>query len=307
MIHAVALAQSASKATTGTGLYKGKIFWINWDLNNNSLPGDLITNGTVRTFTSPSGIVYRATISNIVQTVTPGTFSGANNDSYAGNNMPFGYGDFSSNSTKVIGLSNMQGGAGSGNKVNFRITVTATLPSGTVINAAGLAIAGSESMSGPAEYYQLSVPVASPVLRYLDKYIRNNIWTNMLTRLIVSNSGRTVRATNPGSGESRGDALLLAEDVPFIDVELAALGGQHVAVGVFEELDFSDAPVSYGSAYHIVNSTFTGGNFADGNKDLSTTTNILDTDKATLVDPLLLIDVDTEDAGNNAVSGTNPN
>jgi gliding motility-associated-like protein/uncharacterized repeat protein (TIGR01451 family) len=309
IIHAIGLAQSASKATSGTGLYKDKIFWINWDLDNNLLPKELITNGAERTFTSPSGIVYKATISNIVQTI-PFGFSSANNDSYAGNNMPFGYGGFSSNGTKIIGLSNMvEGGVGSGNKVNFRITVTATLPSGTVITAAGIAIAGSESMSGPAEYYQLSVPAASPVLRYLDKYIKNNTWTNMLTRLIVSNSGRTVKATNPGSGESRGDALLLAEDVPYIDVELAANGGQHVAIGIFEELDFSDAPVSYGSAYHIVNSTFTGGNFPDGNKNLSTTTNVLDTDRATLVDPLLLIgtDVDTEGAGYNAAIGTAPN
>ncbi|PJJ09115.1 gliding motility-associated-like protein [Flavobacterium sp. 1] len=311
IIQTSGLAQSASRATTGTGLYKEKIFWINWDLNSDSLQKDLITNGIVRTFTSPSGIVYRATISNIVQTITPGTFSSAYIDSFGGNNMPFGYGGFSSNGTKMIGLSNkIIGGAGSGNKVNFRITVTATLPSGAIINAAGLAIAGAESMSGPTEYYQLSVPIASPVLRYLDKFIKNDTWTNMITRLIVSNSGRTIKATNPGSGDSKGDALLFAEDVPYIDVELAASGGgQSVAIGIFEELDFSDAPVSYGSAYHIVNSAFTGGNFAAGNKDLSTTTNVLDTDRATLVDPLLLIgtDVDTEGAGYNAAIGTAPN
>ncbi|WP_281638034.1 GEVED domain-containing protein [Flavobacterium marginilacus] len=310
MMYAIGLAQSASRATTGTGLYKDKIYWINWDLNSDLMQGDLITNGIVRTFTSPSGIVYKVTISNIVQTISPGTFSSANIDSYTGNNIPFGYGGFSSNSTKMIGLSNkITGGLGSGNKVNFRITVTATLPSGTVKNAAGLAIAGSESMSSSSEYYQLSVPVTSPVLRYLDKYIKNNTWSNMSTRLIVSNSGRTIRGTNPATGESRGDALLLAEDVPYIDVELAAPGGQHVAIGVFEELDFSDAPVSYGSAYHIINSAFTGGNFPDGNKDLSTTTNVLDTDRAVLVDPLLLIgtDIDAEGTGYNAVAGAIPN
>ena len=311
IIHAIGLAQSASKATTGSGLYKEKIFWINWDLNSNSMQNDLITSGVVRTFTSPSGIIYNATISNIAQTVSPGTFSSANIDSFGGNNMPSGYGGFSSNSTKIIGLSNkIIGGLGNGNTVNFRITVTATLPSGTIINAAGLAIAGAESMSGPTEYYQLSVPTASPVLRYLDKFIKNDTWANMNTRLIVSNSGRTIKATNPGSGDSKGDALLFAEDVPYIDVELAASsGGQNVAIGIFEEIDFSDAPVSYGSAYHIVNSAFTGGNFANGNKNLSTTTNVLDTDRATLVDPLLLIgsDVDTENTANNATPGTIPN
>lgn len=52
LVTSFSFAQTASKATTGTGLCKDKIFWINWDLNNNSLPEDPITNGTVRTFTS---------------------------------------------------------------------------------------------------------------------------------------------------------------------------------------------------------------------------------------------------------------
>jgi hypothetical protein len=249
LITSFAFAQTnASKATTGTGLYKDKIFWINWDLNANSLPEDLITDGTVRTFTSPSGIVYRATISNIVVTTTSGNgFSSAKVDSWDGNNMPFGYFGFSSASTNIISLSNMTSTAGNASTVNFRITVTATLPSGTVMNAAALAIAGSESLYNNNEYYQLSVPVASPVLRYLDKYIQNNDWNQMKVRLIVSNTGRTIMATNPSTGDSKGDALLLAEDVPYIDVALKGRGGQNVAIGVFEELDFSDAPVSYGS------------------------------------------------------------
>ena len=235
LVTSFSFAQTASKATTGTGLYKDKIFWINWDLNNNSSPEDPITNGTVRTFTSPSGIVYKVTISNIVVTGVNG-FSSANVDSWGGNNMPFGYSGFSSNSTKVISLSNKieSSGVGDGSKVKFRITVTATLPSGTVQNAAALAIAGSESLFDDAEYYQLSVPTTSPVLRYLDKYIHNNDWKQMKVRLIVSNTGRTIKVTNPSGGDSKGDALLLAENVPNIDVELKGRGGQNVAIGVFK-------------------------------------------------------------------------
>ncbi len=301
-------AQNAAKATTGTGLYKNKIFWINWDLNGNNSDGDIITNGTTRSFTSPAGVIYTATISNVVETIK-GNFSSAFLDGYSFNNIIYGYNGFATTGEKIIALNNQHNGTGTGNKVSFRVSVTAQLPTGGIINPAGIAIAGSESLAYNGEYYQLSVPSTSLPLRYLDKYIYNNIWTSMSTELIVSNSGHTVKTTNPGSGDGLGDSLVLAEDVPYVDVVVQGGGGQSVAVGVFEELDYSDAPASYGAAFHIVNSSFSGGIFPDGNNFLSTTTNVLDANRATLVNPLLVIGsiVDTEPAAFFAAPGTIPN
>lgn len=49
---------SAMKATTGTGLHKSRVYWINWDINNDKNPYDDLTSGVSATFTSPAGFVY---------------------------------------------------------------------------------------------------------------------------------------------------------------------------------------------------------------------------------------------------------
>ncbi len=312
-------AQTASKATTGTGLYKDKIFWINWDLNNDGIKEDVLTNGTTRTFTTPAGVIYTVTLSNIVQTggnaVGTNTFTSYPTDGWGGNNMPSGYYGFSSASTNMIGLSQKaeSNGKGDGSIVSFRMTVSAQLPlpGNPIVTPAAIVLAGTESLGSESEYYELLVPSTAKQLRYIDKYVQGNIWTNMETRLITSNSGKKIRVTNPngGRGDSSGDAVVLAEDVSSVDVILKGTGGQALSLGVLEELDYSDAPASYGTAFHVVNSSFLGGIFPDGNKDLSTLSNTLDVDKATLVDPLLVLgtDIDVEPSAYSVTAGTNPN
>ncbi|WP_428229033.1 DUF7507 domain-containing protein [Flavobacterium sp.] len=289
----------AGKATTGTGLYKDNIFWLNWDLDNNGSSGDAITDGTIRSFTSPSGVIYTATVSNLV-----GSPMSNSSYSYFGNNFPYGYGNIGGNNGagNIIGINN----GTNGQTASFRITIVANYPNGTAGNIEAFVIAGTETLS-TNEYYQITTP--SGVVRYMDKYIYMDNWSNMSTQLQVSSNGSVVRVANASSGDSKGDALLLAENVPYIDVAVKGGGGQHFAIGFIENVDFSDAPDSYGMAVHIVNSTTTGGALLDGNMILSTATNTLDSERGTIVDPLLLLGtlIDTEANYTPAAAGTVPN
>lgn len=246
----VSLKAQGGKALTGSGLYKDKIFWLNWDLDNNELPGDAITTGVSRSFTSPSGVIYTAIVSN----VTGSPLSSSSYD-YGGNNFPFGYGNIGGNdgAGNIIGINN----GADGNLVSLRITMVANYPNGTTGNVAAFVIAGTETLNGPAEYYEITTP--SGRIKYMDKYILNDDWANMSTQLQVSSAGSTVKVTNATSGDSKGDALLVAEDVPYVDVAVKGGGGQHFALGFIENVDFSDAPASYGQAVHVVNSSITGG------------------------------------------------
>lgn len=266
----------ALKATTGVGLHKNKIWWINWDLNNNLLAGDDLRNGVVSTFTSPAGYTYTITLSNIKiynssnTEITSGTnrvFNSATSTSYSYNNFPNGYGGFSlvgAVQKNVISLSNLSTTGGDGNRVTFRVTVQAKDPTGVIGNATGIVIGGTESLGSQSEWYTLTTP--SGKVRLIDKYIYNNAWSNFDIKLETSNNGKTIKTTRNNStvGDGRGDVILFAEDVPYADIEVKGGGGQHIAVGFLEELDYSDAPSSYGIAYHTFENKFSGGIFTDG-------------------------------------------
>ncbi|MEB3801806.1 gliding motility-associated C-terminal domain-containing protein [Flavobacterium columnare] len=299
----VASAQvaDADKATTGSGLYKDRIFWLNWDLNKDGAGGDLITNGSSRTFTSPAGVLYQATISNVT-----GTPKSSNSYDYSGNNFPSGYGNIGGNTGagNIVGINNGCNACTS----TFRITITANYPNGISGNVAAFVIGGTETLASTSEFYQITVP--SGTVRYLDKYIKNDNWTNSSIRLDVSNAGRTIKVTNPGTGDSRGDALLIAEDVPYIDAQVKGGGGQHFGIGFIEDLDYSDAPNSYGKATHIVNNSIQGGTFTSPSLNtLSTTTNVSDTQKGSFVSPNLILgtNIDVESNYNPVTNGTTPN
>ncbi|EJL62683.1 GEVED domain-containing protein, partial [Flavobacterium sp. CF136] len=297
------LQAQAGIATTGTGLYKDKIFWLNWDLNGDGAPADIITNGTTRSFTAPSGVIYTATVS--LATGTPGLPQSRKTDNFTGNNFPFGYGNIGGNNGagNIIGINN----GGTNATASLRLTIVANYPNGTTGNVAAFAIAGTESLNGTNEYYQITTP--SGTIKYMDKYIYQDTWANMSTQLQVSGAGSTVRVTNQNTGDSRGDALLIAENVPYIDVAVKGNSIQHFAIGFMENVDYSDAPTSYGQAVHIVTSSITGGTLPIGNTNLSTTTNVLDAQRGTFADPQLMLGttVDTEAAYSPVAAGTNPN
>lgn len=279
---------AAMKATSGVGLHKNRIWWINWDLNNNKLADDNLVNGATATFTSPAGFVYTLKISNVkVYSGSTQLTSGSNyvlgansTTSWTGNNIPYAYSGFvnptngSAITPAVICTNNMLGTAGGGNRVTYTLTVTAKDPNGNIGNATGIVIGGAESLNGTNEYY--SITTTQGQIRVMDKYIHNNAWGNFSTQLQVSNGGKTVRVTNPNTGDSRGDVMLFVEDVPSIDCEVKGGGGQSIAIGFLEELDYSDAPQSYGMAYHLYENKFSGGIFPVGNTNINTLSNAAD-------------------------------
>lgn len=314
----------ALKATTGAGLHKNKIWWINWDVNNNKNPWDNLinTNGTIANFTSPAGFNYKITISNVrvynssETEITSGTsrvLYSSRTNSWSGNNMPTAYDGFSgSNNIIALNQKNETNGNGDGNRVTFRLSVTATDPTGVVGNATGIVIGGSESLNGTGEWYTLSTPQG--VIRLIDKYIKDNNWSNYAVQLQVSNSGKTVKATNHLGGDSRGDVILFAEDVPYIDCEIKGGGGQSIAIGFLEELDYSDAPISYGTAFHVFENKFSGGTFTDGNTNLNTSSNTTDVASPTgqlakISIPTLRLgaEIDSEDLPTLPAAGASPN
>ena len=330
----------AVKATAGIGLHKSRVFWVNWDINNDKTTGDNLISAdgkeTKTTFTSPAGFVYNITLSDIKVYSEAGAllvsgnsnrvFNSSTSTSWNGNNMPTAYSGFSSD---FIGLnqSRQVGGTlyGNGNRVTFRLTVTATDPYGVSGNASGLVIGGSESLGGPREWYTITTPQGR--IRLLDKYIKDGkrdystssaIWNKMSVQLQVSNNGKTIKTTNPSTtaGDSKGDVVLFAEDVPYIDCEVKGGGGQSIALGFLEELDYSDAPISYGLAYHLIENKFSGGLFSNGNTNINTnSSNLSDVEAvaigqiARLGDPTLRLgaDIDAEDQPTLPAAGANPN
>ena len=81
-----------------------------------------------------------------------------------------------------------------------------------------------------------------------------------------------------------------------------------------EELDYSDAPASYGRAFHIFENKFSGGLFNDGNTNLTTASNSVDFASPTgqlakISIPTLRLgaDIDSEDLPTLPAAGANPN
>lgn len=311
------------RATTGVGLHKNRIWWVNWDINNDKNPWDNLidANGTKTTFVSPAGYTYTITISNVKVydrfgvEITSGTskiLNSAKTTSWGGNNMPTAYAGFPTDDIIALNQKNEVSGLGDGNRVTFRLTVTAVDPYGISGNATGIVIAGSESLANTNEWYTLSTPQGK--IRLIDKYIKDNNWANYAVQLQVSNAGKTVKATNHLGGDSRGDVILFAEDVPYIDCEIKGGGGQSISLGFLEELDYSDAPASYGRAFHIFENKFSRGLFNDGNTNLNTSSNSVDLTSPTgqlakLSDPTLRLgaDIDSEDLPTLPAAGANPN
>ena len=266
----------ASKATGGIGLHTAKIWWINWDINNNNKADDILSGGISGQYKSPSGYMYTIKL-EMINGNTDKIVSSTTTD-YGLNSFPNGYTSFSP-SSNILSIKNGDNGRTS----NFRLTIMSKDPYGNTSIPKGFVIAGSESLSGSGEYYTLDISKnAGGQLRVIDKYIVNNDWENYNVDVVASNGGRTIRATQAsGSGDGRGDAMLFAEGVGFIDVELKGGGRQHIALGFMEDVDYSDGPHVYGLAWHLVNSSLSGGTFSNGTTKINTSTNVADINSST--------------------------
>ncbi|MGE9312092.1 CshA/CshB family fibrillar adhesin-related protein [Niabella sp. CJ426] len=276
--HAFAQA-GASPAIRGNGTFKNSMYWINWDLNNDSRPGDHISNNSVRTVTTPQGITYHITITNLAGTIesyVSGQFpsddlktgynwyksaSSSGHQSWPGSSYNYNgspitnaYDNASDAHNSIIGIINTHAAT----TVSFRITVAATL-NGVPASIAGMTVAGAESINGSNEYEEYTT--AGNAWQAIDriKNIVNPASTLFRTVVDVSNEGRTIKMRNPTSTEGAGTMIWFSKNADYVDITLKGGGKQAVAIGFLSTFDFGDAPAGYGDAIHLQDVGFTGG------------------------------------------------
>jgi uncharacterized repeat protein (TIGR01451 family) len=267
------LAAHAQFASGGTGLHKGRIFWINWGgPNENIFSGKTVTRGF--NIGSPATAANRlditCTLSNAVRTrnvgpnvnpdlrvYVPGSWQGDGLDELynIGGNQP---GSGGNPNTMAIGLA-----AFGGQTIEFDFRCSATL-GGSAFTLGGLVFADAEA-SGGIEFSAARL-TSGGTLRIIDS-ISN-----------CGNAGTVDTTTAPGdfrlvpgaagSCENNGTPSLRAGPalVGFIDGATAARvivqggGNSAVAVGAVLELEYSEGvPGSYGIATHLLSTAWSGG------------------------------------------------
>ena len=278
----------AKKATSGTGLFKESIWWIDWDTRTTeaeALPNH--AKNFSRIFTSPTGYRYIIKIENVeiraraTTTFIPTTdanyiLTPKRTNSYSLNNFPKGYnlneavgdeGNTTANS-KLTGKYALA--PNNGHYARFKLTVVGLDANNQEVTPKGIVIAGSESISSQNEFYRLTT---KGVVRIIDKYVNSGLSAdyNLSIKATKSADGSsTIEAIGKASqGDGKGDVVLFAEDTSEVIVEVQGGGGQHIALGFIEEVDYSDTADSptnqYGQAWHSMDTAFNGaalnGNF----------------------------------------------
>ncbi|MBZ4190520.1 CshA/CshB family fibrillar adhesin-related protein [Niabella beijingensis] len=285
----------ASVAKRGNGNYRGSIYWINWDVNDDGRPGDAIASGAERVVNTPQGIVYTIKITKInnnnnnLESYTPGQWpyddvkTGYNWFSQSINNANQYTGSYNYRTSplsdvydnkvdahnSVIGIRN----ATDGQRVNFRVTVTARLGN-KPISILGMVAVGAESLGGsPTSPYRESESFTAgnsdaaaivAAWQAFDKvqnaYAGPYRSTSFRTVANVSNGGKTVMGHNPDrTGEGPGEMIWFSQGANQIDVDLKGGGVQAIAIGFIGTYDFGDAPLSYGTVSHELDVSFSNG------------------------------------------------
>lgn len=271
---AVDCGQSSSStgsgfATTGTGLYKPYIYWLDWSCNgSNSYVYQLGGTYTKSWVVSPNITLYgtlKVTGQNNVKPYNISTL-GSNQlvDLYGGNNF--------------IALSN-------------EITITDQTPDPVIELAYDLQIAGqsvqANMVTAPAESID-GDNESQKITTNGDDWELLEIPTVTNLQAQYSNGNKTIELTDP-SNLAESVTILLTENATNITAELNAGGKDAFAFGLFLGLDFSDAPASYGvpSHYNILS--------AQGSSKPTTATDVTTLTASTIVyDPVRLGTINTD-------------
>ena len=291
LLLAVIAPAQAQFATGGTGLHRGRIFWVDWGNNGeNVFAGRTITRGfNVGTPASAANrLDITCTLSNATSTgaatlavYTPGSWQGDGLDDLynIGGNHP---GQGTNPNMLSVGLATPMG-----TTVEFDFACNATL-GGANFDLSGLVFADAEA-SGGTEFVAARL-TGGGTLRVIDEIAQcRNGNTNIRSTVTVTGSPQEVRFAGPPGpapavscennatpAQRAGPAL-----VGFIDGALSARviargsGVSAVAVGAVIDLEFSEAiPASYGTAaVHVLNTNWGGGEAATGG-DYNNRTNL---------------------------------
>jgi len=273
------LPAQAQFATGGTGLHRGRIFWVSWGNDGEDVySGRTVTRGFyVDTPNIPQNYLeISCTLSGAstsrgssgLYVYTPGGWQGDGLDELynIGGNHP---GTGANPNTLRVGLRTNNSAT-----VSFNFACNATL-GGAPFALSGLVFADAEA-SGGSEYVGAQLTGGGTV-RVIDQVAQCRNAQNQRTAVSINGTGTNtdVRfgAATPASCENNATASLRAGPalVGFIDgatsARVTAYGGgiSAVAVGAVLELEFSEAiPASYGNAVHVRNAIWSGGEAVTG-------------------------------------------
>ncbi|MGB2746906.1 MAG: CshA/CshB family fibrillar adhesin-related protein, partial [Thiofilum sp.] len=211
-----AAGSGSGYASSGTGLYKNNIFWLDWSCGGVTQfnPGTIVNKSWILT----NGLQITANLSNITATLAP-----YNTGDWGGDLLDDLYGGLN-----PIGLSNKVFGEDPTYDISFSASLNGvSLPTDVVI-------ANAEDTGEMGE----------PMVVTTDGSPFQPIETTGNAIVQFSNGARTVTTDSPGI--SSGDTLLLlTENMTKLNVNMSAGGVQALAYGFFVPFDFGDAPSGY--------------------------------------------------------------
>lgn len=251
---------SAVQATTGSGLHRDRILWVNWAAQGASLDA---ASTTVWTYLQV-GALTRVEVSCTLSGRSGGSIAAYRSGQYGADGLQTLYNTASSNLVNGIGTV-VQGAdatftvaCGTARLATYSSsTFTGTPTSTTPISLAGLVFADAESTNG-TEYTRATPTPSSAVWRILDVYpgtcsATYQVQRNSANRLTFGSS-----AECPTSGRS-ATAVAFADGATTLNVSLEGSGLAAAAFGVVLGVDYGDAPASYGVAGAVVQPTWSGG------------------------------------------------
>ncbi|MDD2868337.1 CshA/CshB family fibrillar adhesin-related protein [Neomegalonema sp.] len=226
-------------ATTGAGLYKSEIFWLDWACGgvDRFYAGDVVA----KTWTLPTGYRVRGVLSQISN---PMAVSPLLNGFY--DSLQHLYGGATN-----IGLKTALPNASSSPHAPFRLNLELFSPTGasTPYDLTTIA-AEAEDLTGDNESLTLTVDAPGEPWRITD------IHQSLSARF--SNGGRTAYFEN-NPHQALSSVVLASPRGSQVDVILDPGGISGVAFGVMVGADHGDAPASYGAAAHLQTARFLGG------------------------------------------------
>ncbi|SEI83170.1 CshA/CshB family fibrillar adhesin-related protein [Demequina mangrovi] len=250
----------ARYAEGGDGLYPGYIDWFEWGSDGENIP-----NGTERTNTRNVGLQELTTTCTItglngqVEAYRPGNYRGDALDNL------YNIGGIDGANELVSGVANTISAA----TVSFDFDCEVTLD-GTRVDVMGLVVADAESNNSRQGEYVEATPVENDaVWRVVDRMRACD------TSTIATLTGDTLRLESDGTQCSEVNntygpiAVGFMEGATGAHVEMHGGGVSAVALGVVFEADFGDAPLSYGSAGSLLQSTWSGGTVGQGATNVS--------------------------------------
>lgn len=257
---ASAPAAQAIQATGGSARFTA-IEWFSWGQAGTMVP----SSGTTRTET------YTIGGQTLAITCTLGSLSGGGLMSYRSGNFQgdgfdqlYNIGGVDLANTMTVGLANTPSGA----TVTTSFNCSATL-GGKALPLAGLVMADAES-SGNDEHIAATIPT-SATWRIIDRVRGANCTETSYARRTVSGSANRLELYGPanptcqfGDTSTRpGPAVVAfmdgATSATNVTIDGAGIGISGIALGVALNLDFGDAPSSYGEAGAALQVGYTGG------------------------------------------------